>query len=68
LGTVRITRTVEELTKDGAMNKKELDSGWTVEGGEIYHFKHVDQGWAFNELERRSDLFYAVEVIHGIGR
>ncbi len=47
------------------MSEKELESGWAVEGGDIYHFKHVDQQWAFNELERRSDLLYAVEVIHG---
>jgi hypothetical protein len=43
---------------------KELESGWTVGNGDIYHFKHVDKEWAFGELESRDDQLWAIEVIH----
>ena len=46
------------------MSKKEMDRGWTVSGGSIYHFKHVDREWADSQLEGHDNLLYAVEVIH----
>lgn len=47
------------------MSKKELESGWTIEAGDIYHFRHVDREWAELEIDRRQEELYAVEVING---
>lgn len=48
-----------------AKNARELESGWTIETGDIYHFGHVDREWAEAEIERRAEELYAVEVING---